>query len=312
MDKKTKENIIKAISVVMVIAFLLNMVPSNHNLPKNVQNSTESGNYNAAGEVNFTVLSYNPYFYLGLDTNSSIITQLQKNKKVEYIEKKNDRYIVALKDGKDLPEIYSFLQENNITISATAAIYTKGNEKIPEMRLEYSLEPNLNIGDNFQAYVEVEVRNNQPYKLYRLQRIIDYTGTVEALLSEETKYNIPWEDRNIDLTNISYLSYDLKDSVGITPELSPAELNKEYPEYITYISTNSIKVETNMTDKEELENLFPGHVLVFPDSELLTNESLDLDYNYTKLYVYLVKINGQEINITTDKELEIGEEVELS
>ena len=291
---------------------------------------------------------YESYLISNESLTAEKINKIKENNMVLDVTNSQQGYIVEVKNKEDVPNVYTYLKENNVSAKGVAnfvlpsnievkladgrVIETSGNEGI---LIRLDLEPTIQPGSKVKMQMIAQVQG-QAITGYAQAGLaptfisINGTATITELANSNVKATVPWEERDkIDVLKLekdhgnNSVVYTRRDSIVIMPNLNLDQMKeKKKLTYITFISENSAAINKSFNDKETITKDFEGFNVTFPDSILTisTNKPVELPYRSETTYTYKLRINEIEnytldhndIELVFDKKHEIGENISIS
>lgn len=281
-----------------------------------------------ATDLQVTLLSYEPYLVVE-KLNDSQIQLIKKNPKVEDITSTEQGIYIIVKTREDVGEISSYLNSigiNSIVIANLQfpnqiIINTDDGRAIQASiangaTVNYPLViASIPVKTSLKAKMIAIVENSvlvgyEPNSFSLVSDVImqNTTATVKDTVGTVYTFTIPFENRNeideaklkneLKTEDVKYIRADYVD-FG-TPLTVKETTDKKNISYVTYISSGSIAIDKNFTDSSKIESDFFNHSLDFPSSILYlrTNETVELTYNKTLEYNYMVKLPEKIGNYT--------------
>jgi|GEM_PF-5686050 len=334
-----KNDLIKILVLVAIAAFAGQMIAPGllGTGTQEPENQQEVKTVFGWSTFNATVERYEPYVVLMESFDEKTENRIKEHQNVDDIITREGRIYVSLRTEEDVPEAMEFLDTLNLTPYAVVwvslpptidVVLQNGsteriNTNMISMRSQIILY--LDLGSKITTRSSVYGEENQLMSIGESSFVYDDETlegeiTILGLESKRYVYLIPWENRTIDPAEFEQygtVMYDRADHVVFEKSLTTSEImEKNYLEYVVYLSEASVTVDENFADVEIIKNDF-GENVVFPDSTLIvvTEDDLNLSYEGEVEYTYTVDINvegyGSAGNMTAllNKEYQKGETV---
>jgi len=278
-----------------------------------------------AAEFTGMVRTYDPVLLVtaGLDEETS--SELRQMEGVKDVTPTPDGTLINTETRDDVYPLAVYLREKNITSYSIANI---AMPPVVEVELGNGSKINATAGNvAVRVYTEPIVDVDTEVRITMIAQVVNGMlagyGSVLLVTEEvdvevpaavlETEhiytYLVPWGERNdIDTEEIGgETQYTKKNVVYLAQPLSVEEiLAKKNLSYIEYIDQYSIECSGDFTDMERVSNDF-GNV-TFPDSVLvvISNESVELDYEGSSLYRYRLQLPSESGGMLFEqKEIEL-------
>ena len=318
-----KDNLIK-IAVLLTVAFFIGQILWPYFIGTNIENNVpEEQSTSVMGQTvfNATVEKYEPYVILKESLDEDTQEIIKNHEDVEDIISRNGQYYVSLKNEQNVPETMEYLNTLNFTPYAEVMIsmpptidveLQNGSiEKLNTMMATLKPQVAFYIKPNSKVAMKATVMGKQGELLSLGENTFLYDDitlrgevTTVKLVSSKNTYILPWENRTIDIEELNAehgeknIIYERADYVVFNTSLTPSELmEKTSIEYVVYLNENSVTVDENFSDVEQLKNDF-GEGLSFPDSTLIIMaEGVNLSYEGRQEFVYDVKVNVESYNM---------------
>lgn len=309
-DLLKKENVLKAVAIVVVLFFLFSdfAVGVLGGKGSHTTSNETPGVFEGDAVANATIDAYEPYI-LTDSRNASLADWMRSLPGVDEVLSTSQGYVVSLKTADNITGIYAYLQSRNVSGTAKAVlslpsgaeITTKnGTERVSGAGITTNLEPVFEPGETItiRLFVRVEEKRIIAYGAATVlpsQKELERNATIVALAESGTAIRIPWESRYDAqvadaLANLTAeygqdnVSYSKKDFVV-------ANLSGAKPSYVTFVAGDTIFVG-NMTNRPQVENDL-GNATSFPDSFITVKADLQEfgAFAVSHSYVYNARID---------------------
>jgi len=321
-----KDYLIK-IAVLLTVAFFIGQILWPYFIETKIENNVpveQSTRITGQTVFNATVEEYEPYVILkeSLEENTSEL--IKKHKNVEDILSRNGQYYVSLKNEQNVPETMEYLNSLNLTPYAevmismppTIDVELQNGSIVKLNTMMATLKPQVAfyINPDSKVAMKATVIGEQGELLSLGENTFLYDDvnlegevTTIKLVSSKNTFTLPWENRTIDIDELNEeygeekIVYERADYVVFNASLTPSELmEKTSIEYVVYLNENSVTVDENFSDVEQLKSDF-GEGLSFPDSTLIIMaEGVNLSYEGKQEFVYDVKVTVENYNMLED------------
>lgn len=300
----------KIIMQILVVAAALLFITSSFNyLGTSRETGTTLGSENISGVVEFngTIRTYDPFLLVVDNITTAQIDEIRNMAGVKNIRSDAQGYFIDTETRDDVYPIAKELRASNISTLAVANIAAP-----TEMQLQFgtqpinvtsqgvvrvATEPLLDAGEDVKVAM-IGISNNGYLIDYYSQIIVLESVTLEMdadVLDRNYRtylYEIPWEDRNI-INETG--NYQRKDAIIFNTPLDVGQiLTKKQFSYVTYIDSYSAQVLPDFQNRSLVEENFQDVDFTLPPSILVSNESVDIPYDYSSTYSYNVSLTAPE------------------
>ena len=285
----------------------------------------DSSKENISGQVVFEgiIRTYDPVLYTESNISSDVVDELRGMEGVDSVVLDGQVYTINTETRDDVYPVAEFLRSKGIDSITTANIVAPNkmemNTGIETINVTFSqgairviTEPLIDAGEPVTVSM-LGVAEDGFIVGYGSATIVFSEKPVEltaTIMSTSTRhiYEIPWEDRNLDVEG----EYKKVDSLLFDEPLDLGQImTMKQLDYIEYIDANSAQVRPDFDNKTKVEEDFGDIPVRFPSSTLITEESLDLEGS--TLYTYSVVLESEEYTLKDNEtEIETTEEYEDS
>jgi hypothetical protein len=323
-----KDDIIKILVIIVVIGFIIEMFAFTRGpLVTNQQNKETEEILFGYAEFYGTLRSYQPYLIINNNINKTTQQLIKADKRVEDVRESAAGIVVALKEKRDVVDVYNFLKDMNITSYSDADIelpyfleLNLANGGVVNVSsggalITKRIEPFINQNSKIKMRIDIIAKNGvmtgyQSVVILPEKVLLTLNATVKKLYSRAFFYTIPWENRNnINVEELKNnfgkenVNYSKKDYIVFKRSLNTSEIEeKKNLPYIKFITEKTATVDANFSDKEIVKNDF-GDIVEFPASilQIRSNETPNVEYEKNQSFYYVITIKDD--NYSLPKEL---------
>ncbi|MEW6036269.1 MAG: hypothetical protein AB1529_06660 [Candidatus Micrarchaeota archaeon] len=291
-------------------------------------------NYTGTTIFNGSIRTYDPYLYLPVDTDQSVISQLRLLEAVSDVRAEQNSYVVQVRTRDDVFPTAAWLMERNVTSYSIANVAVNQglevntssgfiNATVPGGVIRVVAEPLLDAGHEVTVSMVAVVSSGllidySSASLLLQEEQFVMNATVESLEQKIYTYSVPWEERNSlgDLSRLGEASYKKVDSMVFPTPLDISQIMaKKQFSYIIYIDASSAQVEPSFDNLTMLQENFGDTLFMLPDSTLVvrTNGTPDLPYAPDSVfYSYRLRLQDPPYDFGQDTlayESSVGREI---
>jgi hypothetical protein len=269
-------------------------------------------------EFSGVIRTYDPVLVATPALDEGLANELRAMEGVKDVSPSAEGTVINTETRDDVYPIAMYLREKNVTTYGVANIAmppfvevefgngSAANASAGNVAIRIVTEPIVDADTEVRITMIAQVRNGMLYD-YGSPLIVTEEEEVEVestVLSVKYIYTclIPWEKRNsVSLENLTGADYQIKNTVLFGQPLTVDEvMEKKTLEYVEYIDQYSIECDENFTNITAVENDF-GNV-TFPDSVLtvVSNESVELEYEGSVVYSYVFSLPSEADGITLE------------
>ena len=297
---------------------------------------------------NGTLRTYEPFLVVGSNVSDSVIAGLRTDERVKAVTSEVGGYLINTTTRDDVFPLAEYLNSQGISSNTLADVIMPTDI---EVKLANGTEINAStvLLGSVKVIAEPLVDTDSDVSVRMIAMVqggdlvsyssatmlsgsvlVPVNATVLSLEGKKYGFVVPWSERAaVDEKSLdaSYgagnVAFDRNDYISFPGGLGVVQIaEKKNLPYITFITDTGASVNESFADESRVMNDFGNITVVFPDSGLsiVTNSTVNLSYNGTVLYSYLVElpqeaggysIPGGSVTLDTGREYAANDSVSV-